>query len=353
MRPLNLTPLWILALWGLALGLPGGMIAAQQSYQIEIAEWEVPWEASTPRDPYVAPDGKVWFVGQRSHYAAWLDRRTGEFKQFPLGEGTGPHNLVVADDGTVFYAGNRVRHIGKLDPDSGEIEKFMMPDAAARDPHTLVFTEEGNLWFTVQQGNYVGHFQPETGKVELVKAPVVVGGRSSSSRPYGIKMDSNDHPWIALFNTNRIATVDPETMELTSFDLPDERSRPRRLVIDSDDKVWYVDYSLGRLGRLDPVSGEIQEWDNPSGERSRPYAMAIDASDRIWFVETGVQPNKFVGFDPASEEFFSVSEIGSGGGSVRHMFYEEDTNSIWFGADSNTIGQAKLPPLKVRTATDG
>ena len=154
-------------------------------------------------------------------------------------------------------------------------------------------------------------------------------------------------------NTNKIATVDPETMELTSFDLPDERSRPRRLVIDSDDKVWYVDYSLGRLGRLDPLSGDIQEWDNPSGERSRPYAMAIDASDRIWFVETGVQPNKFVGFDPASEEFFSVSEIGSGGGTVRHMFYEEDTNSIWFGADTNTVGQAKLPPLKIRTATDG
>ena len=348
MRSLKLTPLWIIAL-----GMPGGMIAAQHNQEIEIAEWEVPWEESTPRDPYVAPDRKVWFVGQRSHYVATLDRNTGEFEQFPLDEGTGPHNLVVADDGTVFYAGNRVRHIGKLDPTSGKIEKFMMPDEAARDPHTLVFTEEGNLWFTVQQGNYIGRFHPGTGEVNLVQAPKVDGGRSSSSRPYGIKMDSNDHPWIALFNTNKIATVDPETMELTSFDLPNERSRPRRLVIDSDDKVWYVDYSLGRLGRLDPHTGEIQEWDNPSGESSRPYGMAIDASDRIWFVESGVQPNKFVGFDPSSEEFFSVTEIGSGGGTVRHMFYEKDTNSIWFGADTNTIGQAKLPPLKGRTATDG
>ena len=62
--------------------------------------------------------------------------------------------------------------------------------------------------------------------------------------------------------------------------------------------------------------------------------------------------DRFVGFDPATEEFFSITEIGSGGGSVRHMFDEESTNSIWFGSDANTIGQANLPPLRPRTTTD-
>ena len=347
MRIVHLTPLG-----ALVLGLSTDALTAQMVQEIEIAEWEVPWENSRPRDPYVAPDGKVWFVGQRSHYAAWLDRETGEFKRFPLDEGAGPHNLIVDDDGTVFYAGNRVQHIGKLDPETGDIEKFWMPDEAARDPHTLVFGRDDDLWFTVQGGNFVGHFARGTGDIHLVKAPEVTNGRGSSSRPYGIKMDAKNHPWIALFNTNKIATVDPETMELTSFNLPDELTRPRRLVVDSNDIVWYVDYSLGRLGRLDPRTGDIKEWDNPSGAASRPYAMAIDASDRVWFVETGVQPNRFVGFDPATEEFFSITEIGSGGGSVRHMFYEESTNSIWFGSDANTIGQANLPPLRSRTTTD-
>ena len=347
MRLVNLMTLTIPAL-----ALSGSGLAAQQAEKIEITEWDVPWEESRPRDPYVAPDGKVWFVGQRGHYVAWLDRETGEFKKFPLDEGTGPHNLVVGDDGTVFYAGNLVRHIGTLDPESGEVEKFWMPDEAARDPHTLVFGGNDDLWFTVQGGNFVGHFVPASGDVHLVKAPEAGSGRGSSSRPYGIKMDSKNHPWIALFNTNKIATVDPETMTLTTFDLPDERARPRRLVVDSNDVVWYVDYSLGRLGRLDPRTGEVEEWVNPSGSESRPYAMAIDRSDRIWFVETGVRPNKFVGFDPTTEEFFSVTEIASGAGSVRHMFYEEDTNSIWFGSDANTIGQAKLPPPRPRTTTD-
>lgn len=28
-----------------------------------LEEWQVPWLESRPRDPYVAPDGRVWFVG--------------------------------------------------------------------------------------------------------------------------------------------------------------------------------------------------------------------------------------------------------------------------------------------------
>ncbi len=307
-----------------------------------LEEWEVPWENSRPRDPYVAPDGKVWFVGQTAHYAASLDPETGEFQRFDLGDGTGPHNLIVDTDGMVWYAGNRVRHIGKLDPESGDITKFMMPDEAARDPHTLVFDEAGDLWFTVQGGNFVGHFDKESGETRLVQAPQVEGGRSTSSRPYGIKMDSHNQPWIVLFGTNLVATVDPASMEMSTFELP-EGTRPRRIEIDADDKVWYVDYARGYLGKLDPETGEVQEYAAPSGERSRPYGMAQDADGRMWFVETGVQPNMFVGFDPANEEFFSETPIDSGGGAIRHMHFDKDTNSIWFGTDTNTVGRAIVP----------
>jgi len=323
---------------------PAPDLLAQQDPTLD--EWDVPWEASRPRDPYVGPDGRVWFVGQVGHYAAALDPETGEFERFDLEDGTGPHNLIVGDDGIVWYAGNRVNHIGRLDPASGDIEKFMMPDERARDPHTLVWDPAGNIWFTVQQGNFIGHFDRGSGDVHLIEAPEVTGGRSSSSRPYGIKIDSKGNPWIVLFNTNKIATVDPATMELQVFELPDEGARPRRLEITSDDMVWYVDYSRGYLGRLDPASGEVKEWPNPSGEESRPYGMAMDDDDRLWFVETGVQPNRFVGFDPATEEFFSQSDIASGGGSIRHMYWDQATRSIWFGTDANTIGRAQVPPKR-------
>ncbi|MBW3535093.1 MAG: lyase [Gemmatimonadetes bacterium] len=326
----------------LPLAVPPSSQAQTTGVDPELEEWTVPYEASRPRDPYVAPDGRVWFVGQRSDYVAVMDPSTGDFRKYDLEDGAGPHNLVVADDGTVWYAGNRASHIGRVDAATGEITKYMMPDERARDPHTLEIAPDGTLWFTVQGGNMIGHFDPATGRTRLVEAPEVPGGRSTSSRPYGIKMDSRGNPWVVLFNTNKIARVDPATMELTIHELPED-ARPRRLVVDSKDQVWYVDYAQGRLGRLDPATGSVEEWDAPGGRESRPYGMAIDEWDRVWFVETGMSPNTFVGFDPATESFTSVSPIGSGAGAVRHMYYDADTDAIWFGTDANTVGRAVVP----------
>ena len=138
-------------------------------------------------------------------------------------------------------------------------------------------------------------------------------------------------------------TIDPETMELREIALPHAGARPRRLEITSDDKIWYVDYARGFLGRYDPASGEFQEWASPGGTRARAYGMALDDQDRVWFVESGLDPNQFVGFDTHSLEFFSVTAISSGAGTVRHMYFHKPTRTIWFGTDANTIGRARVP----------
>lgn len=308
-----------------------------------IEEWTVPYPESRPRDPMVAPDGRVWFVGQTAHYAAVLDPETGEFTRYDMDPGTGPHNLIVDEDGMVYYAGNRANHIGILDPETGEIEKIMMPDERARDPHTLIWDDNGDIWFTVQQGNLIGFLDVETRDVRFVEAPEIQGGRGTSSRPYGIKIDSKNRPWIAHFATNLIGMVDPGSLELIGYDLP-EGALPRRLVIDSQDRIWYVDYRRGKIGLVVEGEGFLKEWDLPAGEQSRPYGLAIDKDDVVWAVETGIQPNRFVGFDTKTEEFVGMVEVGSGGGTIRHMYYDEPTNSIWFGTDVNTVGRAVVQP---------
>lgn len=70
---------------------------------------------------------------------------------------------------------------------------------------------------------------------------------------------------------------------------------------------------------------------------------ASDRAGRIWFAETGVKPNRLVGFDPKSGRFFSLTDIPSGAGSVRHMVYDVKTGALWFGTDENTLGRASLP----------
>ena len=71
--------------------------------------------------------------------------------------------------------------------------------------------------------------------------------------------------------------------------------------------------------------------------------MTVDNQDRIWFVETGPFPNRLVGFDTKTKKVISITPIKSGGGSVRHMFYHQPTQTIWFGTDTNTIARVTLP----------
>lgn len=303
-----------------------------------LTEWEVPWEDSRPRDPYVAPDGDIWFVGQRTHYVAEFDPDTEEFRKFDLEDGAGPHTVIVDDDGTPWYAGNRANHIGEIEPETGDITKHMMPDNnSARDPHTMAFNDEGDIWFTSQGANSVGKLDVETGDPKIIEVP------SERARPYGIIMDQDmQRPWICLFGTNKLATVNPETMELKEIELPAEGARPRRLAQTPDGNIWYGDYARGYVGVYNPEDGSFDEWPMPSGEDSRPYAVTVDTQDRIWLVETGVSPNVFVGFDTENKEFISHTEIESGGGTVRHMVFHESTNSIWFGTDTNYLGRAEL-----------
>jgi virginiamycin B lyase len=308
-----------------------------QATGVAIKEWKVPFEPGRPRDPFVAPDGAVWFVGQQNHYLARFDPVTEKFTQRKLGDGAGPHNLIVGADGIVWYAGNKRGYIGRYDPHTDDIQKIKMPNADADDPHTLIFDRDGhNIWFTVQWGNFVGRLNIKTRDVDLIRVP------TDDARPYGIIMAPDGAPWIALLGTNKLASVDPVSLKLTEHDLPEPETGPRRLVATRDGHIYYVDYSLGRIGHLNPVTGNVREWPSPSGEGSGPYAMAIDDRDRVWYVETGVSPNKLIGFSLKSGTFMSETAIPSGGGSVRHMIYDQKTDSLWFGADRGTIGQARL-----------
>jgi virginiamycin B lyase len=313
------------------------------SEDAKITEWTVPWEKSRPRDPFIDSKRQVWFVGQQGNYIARLDPATGKFTKFEIDSGTHPHNLIVDKNGQVWYAGNRNGMIGRLDGATGKITRYPMPDPAVRDPHTLVFDKaEENIWFTSQGAGYVGRLAMKTGKIDVIKVP------GERTRPYGIVIDSKGTPWVNLFGTNMIASVDTKTLAIKTWPLTHERTRNRRIAVTPDDQIWYVDYTRGYLGHLDPKTGKVEEFAAPSGGQSLPYAMGSDHHGRVWFVETGVQPNRLVGFDPRTKKYFSNTVVGESGGlTVRHMMWDQKANAFWFGTDANTIARGVVPPPKL------
>ncbi len=311
---------------------------SQASDSVQHSAWDVPWEGR-PRDPYVAPAGdRVWFVGQAGNYVAYFTPSDGQFKRIEIDAGTNPHTVVVDKQGNAWYTGNRNGMIGRIDGKSMEITRFQMPTEAARDPHTIDFDATGNLWFSLQNSNMMGRLTQSTGKVELIDMP------TPRSRPYGVVVAPNGDVWFDLFGTNKIGRIDPKTMSVKEYVLPNERARPRRIARTTDGGIWYTDYSRGFLGRVDPNSGAVKEWELPGKSGSLPYAMTVDEQDRLWVVETGVRPNRLVGFDPKSERFFGHTDIGENRtNAVRHMVYDPNTRSIWYGSDLGQIGRAVVP----------
>jgi len=300
---------------------------------VDIREWNVP-DGGRSRDPFAENATSVWFVGQREHYLANLNPVTGVIKRKVLEDDPGPHNVIVGTDGVVWYTGNLEGYIGRYNPKTEHLDKIVMPEFEAEDPHTLVFDASGeHIWFTVQWGNYIGRLTVANDKVDLIPVP------TSRARPYGIIVGPDGIVWVALLGTDKLASVDPATLELTEHNIA-SGARPRRVGATSNGLVYYSDYSRGFLGRLDPVTGKVEEWALPAREGSAPYGMAVDKHGRVWVVETGPSPNTFVGFDPSQNAITSITPIPSGAGSVRHMHYHPETDSVWFGTDENTIGRA-------------
>jgi virginiamycin B lyase len=310
---------------------------AQEMNPVQIDEWPTPWQGRG-RDPYAAGPDEIWFVGQQGHYLARFTPSTEEFFKVDLPEGTGPHNNIVQSNGLVWYSGNAIGEIiGNYDPKTDQLTTIDVPGAT--DPHTLVFDEgEQHLWFTSQSGNMIGRMTMADHEIDLLTVP------TPRSRPYGIKIAPDGTPWIVLLGTNKLVKIDPESLELTEVELPQADARPRRLEITSDGRIWYADWDRGSLGLYDPASGRFDEFELPAGSNSRPYGTAMDEQDRVWLVATGANPNLFVGFDTEAEEIFSVTEIPSGARSVRHMNYEPESGTVWFGTDTEMLGRAIVRP---------
>lgn len=306
-----------------------------QERAMPTAEWPVSW-GGRPRDPYVAPDGSVFFVGQEGNYIARLDPKNGQFTRFEIDSGTHPHNLIINARGQVWYSGNRNGMIGRLDPATKQITRYPMPDPSIRDPHTLIFDQKGDIWFTAQNSNAVGHLDVRTGEIRIAKT-------GERTRPYGIVINSKNIPWFNLFGTNKIATIDPKTMVIRTFDLPHERARGRRIALTSDDVVWYVDYTRGFLGRFDPKTEKIEEIAMPGGPASLPYGMAADDKDVIWAAESGAKGARLVGYDTKKRIFISNTPVGRPeNNTIRHMYFDKKTGLLWFGTDQGAIGRAQV-----------
>ena len=161
-----------------------------------------------PHDVAPAPDGTVWYTGQRTGVLGRLDPKTGGVERIPLGKGSAPHGVIVGPDGAAWVTDGGQNAIVRVDPVSKEEKIWPLPASRpGANLNTAAFDGKGRIWFTGQTGIY-GRLDPATGKMEVWDAPKGVG-------PYGITATPSGDIYYVSLAGSFLGKPDLETGETT------------------------------------------------------------------------------------------------------------------------------------------
>src|SRR5712675_2082475 len=167
--------------------LMGGAVAQEGPFRVKY----YPVASATGlHDVTPAPDGTIWFTGQRNGKLGRLDPRDGSFKLVDLGKGAAPHNVIIGPDGAPWVTEGGQNAIARVDPGDQSVRLFRLPEKEAyANLNTGIFDSNGIYWFTGQSGIY-GRLEPKSGDMTVFKAP---RGRG----PYGITVTPKGDVWYA------------------------------------------------------------------------------------------------------------------------------------------------------------
>ena len=199
------------------------------------------------------------------------------------------HSLALGSDGHYYVTETVGNTIGEFDP-ATERYRHLAIGSGARYPHTIRRGLGDQMFFTLAASNQVGRLDVITKKMTLVNLPVTKPkGAFAGPVPYGIDVNPKDGMvWYTKLASDKIGSVDPETMEVKEYDSPVKG--PRRQRFDREGNLWVTGYSDGTIAKIDVRTMKSEVYPLPQfvkGEVPTPYALAVHpVSGDIWVNDT-------------------------------------------------------------------
>jgi virginiamycin B lyase len=270
------------------------VLSASPAVAAEVSYFDVP-QGDHPHDVAPAPDGTVWYTGQRAGVLGHLNPDTGEVERIPVGEGSAPHGVIIGPDGAAWLTDGGLNAIVRVDPVTHDAKTWKLPkDRANANLNTPAFDGRGRLWFTGQSGIY-GRLDPKIGEVQVWDAPKGVG-------PYGITATPDGAIYYVSLAGNFLGKPDLDTGKTTVIEPKSPGVGTRRVWSDSKGRLWVSEWNAGNLSVYDPASQSWQVYKLP-GEAPHAYAVYVDGKDKVWLSDFGA--NAILKFDPETKSFAS------------------------------------------------
>jgi virginiamycin B lyase len=260
----------------------------------EVQYFKVP-QGDHPHDVAPAPDGTVWYTGQRAGVLGRLDPKTGQVERIKLGDGSAPHGVIVGPDGAAWLTDGGLNAIVRVDPATREVKTWKLPkDRADANLNTPAFDGRGRIWFTGQSGIY-GRLDPKTGAIDVWDAPK---GRG----PYGITATPDGAIYYVSLAGSFLGKPNLDTGETTVIEPKTAGAGTRRVWSDSKGRLWVSEWNAGNLSAYDPAAKAWRSYKLP-GAAPHAYAVYVDDKDKVWVSDFAA--NAVLRFDPETESFES------------------------------------------------
>ncbi len=248
-------------------------LLAQPARTAEVGYFPVP-QGDHPHDVAPAPDGTVWYTGQRAGVLGRLDPKTAKVERVPLGEKSSPHGVIVGPDGAAWVTDSGLNAIVRVDPATKQVKTWPLPrDRANANLNTAAFDGKGRIWFTGQSGIY-GRLDPSTGTMDVWDAPKGTG-------PYGVDATPDGEIYYVSLAGSFLGKPDLATGATTVIEPKTADAGTRRVWSDSKGRLWVSEWNAGNLSVYDPATKAWQVFKLPGAE-PHAYAVFVDDRDKVW-----------------------------------------------------------------------
>ena len=197
-----------------------------------------------------------------------------------------------------------------------EVEEFDVP--AGSRPHDVAPAADGRgVWYTAQGAGALGYLDPTTQETKHI-------GLGDGSAPHGVIVGPDDAPWITDGGLNAIVRVDPESEDVRTFPLPEDRSNANlnTATFDGDGVLWFTGQA-GIFGRLDPEDGRAEVFDAPGGPGA--YGITTTPDGEVYY--SSLAGSHIARIDREMNNAERIDQPTSGQGARR--VWSDSKGNIW------------------------
>lgn len=236
-------------------------------------------QGAAPRGLTVGPDGALWIADSGRNVLVRVDPATEEVRRITLpanSENIGLDALVFAPDGRLWFTGERGRY-GLFDLRAGLLQLFAVPrDAGAGG---IAATPGGVLYFTSFDGNYLAQVAPDLATATPLDLPIDKPG------PRRVASDSRGRLWTTAWGSGQLALYDPANGRWRAWSLPGRQPRPRAVHADAQDRIWLTDDTANAILRFDLATEQFAALALPTA--AGPISQLASRPGELWGAESG------------------------------------------------------------------